>query len=198
MMTWEEAERIAKEDSRGDGLPWQLLNQWERGVRIRKIMDENSSAKTAQQIADEMLANHQAGRAEKEARELGELSSALAIDHAKKANEQAGRYYVQAAMIGPGCKPSTAHPIHIEGLDLIAARTKTHGHFDHVAHFTDTVKLAMRGTPNWHPTLNAAQREALDCIAMKLGRILAGDPNHPDHIDDVIGYATLFKEWSGR
>ena len=169
MMTWEEAERIAKEDSRGDGLPWQLLNQWERGVRIRKIMDENSSAKTAQQIADEMLANH-----------------------------QAGRDYVQAAMTGPGCKPSTAHPIHIEGLDLIAARTKTHGHFDHVAHFTDTVKLAMRGTPNWHPTLNAAQREALDCIAMKLGRILAGDPNHPDHIDDVIGYATLFKEWSGR
>ena len=129
----------------------------------------SQGVKTAQQIADEMLANH-----------------------------QAGRDYVQAAMTGPGCKPSTAHPIHIEGADLIAARTKTHGGFDHVAHFTDTVKLAMRGTPNWHPALNAAQREALDCIAMKLGRILAGDPNHPDHIDDVIGYATLFKQWSGK
>ena len=133
----------------------------------------SQGVKTAQQIADEMLARHQAGR------------DYVSFD-------EDGTHWS-----GDGVSVQR-NPIHIEGADLIAARTKTHGHFDHVAHFTDTVKLAMRGTPNWHPTLNAAQREALDCIAMKLGRILAGDPNHPDHIDDVIGYATLFKEWSGR
>lgn len=129
--------------------------------------------KTAQQIADEMLAKHQAGR------------DYVSFD-------EDGTHWS-----GDGVSVQR-NPIHIEGADLIAERAKTHGGFDHVAHFTDTVKLAMRGTPNWHPALNAAQREALDCIAMKLGRILAGDPNHPDHIDDVIGYATLFKEWSGR
>jgi hypothetical protein len=35
------------------------------------------------------------------------------------------------------------------------------------------------------------QRETLDMIAHKIGRILAGDPNVEDHWKDIAGYATL-------
>jgi hypothetical protein len=39
--------------------------------------------------------------------------------------------------------------------------------------------------------LNPSQREALDMIQHKIGRILAGNPNHHDHWHDIAGYATL-------
>jgi hypothetical protein len=31
----------------------------------------------------------------------------------------------------------------------------------------------------------------LEMIAHKIGRVLAGDPNHADHWDDIAGYARL-------
>lgn len=37
------------------------------------------------------------------------------------------------------------------------------------------------------------QREALDMIAVKMSRILNGDPNYADHWDDIAGYAFLGK-----
>lgn len=37
----------------------------------------------------------------------------------------------------------------------------------------------------------ADQQEALDMIAHKIGRILAGDPNYADSWVDIAGYATL-------
>jgi hypothetical protein len=39
--------------------------------------------------------------------------------------------------------------------------------------------------------LSPMQREALDMTAHKIGRILAGDPDHKDHWDDIAGYTTL-------
>jgi len=39
--------------------------------------------------------------------------------------------------------------------------------------------------------LSRSQREALEMIFHKIGRILAGNPNHRDHWDDIAGYATL-------
>jgi hypothetical protein len=44
--------------------------------------------------------------------------------------------------------------------------------------------------PGWS-RLDHSQAEALDMIAHKIGRILAGDPNHADHWDDIAGYARL-------
>jgi hypothetical protein len=35
------------------------------------------------------------------------------------------------------------------------------------------------------------QQEALDMICHKIGRIINGDPNYPDHWHDIAGYATL-------
>lgn len=39
--------------------------------------------------------------------------------------------------------------------------------------------------------LTPEQCEALDMIQHKIGRILSGNPNEPDHWHDIAGYATL-------
>lgn len=39
--------------------------------------------------------------------------------------------------------------------------------------------------------MSYGQYEALEMIAHKMGRILAGNPNFQDHWDDIAGYATL-------
>jgi hypothetical protein len=71
---------------------------------------------------------------------------------------------------------------------ILEDREKTHGAFSEHASFTQQIKAAMQ--PRNHKC-TAIQNEALDMIAHKIGRILAGDPNHKDHWDDIAGYATL-------
>jgi len=48
----------------------------------------------------------------------------------------------------------------------------------------------MHNSSKWS-YLSPTQREALDMTAHKIGRILAGDPDHKDHWDDIAGYTTL-------
>jgi hypothetical protein len=33
------------------------------------------------------------------------------------------------------------------------------------------------------------EREMVDMILHKIARMVCGDPDHPDHLDDIIGYA---------
>ena len=42
--------------------------------------------------------------------------------------------------------------------------------------------------------LTDVQRESLDMIMVKIGRILSGDANHADSWHDIAGYATLAEE----
>jgi hypothetical protein len=42
--------------------------------------------------------------------------------------------------------------------------------------------------------LNDVQREAVEMILHKVGRIISGDPNVHDHWDDIAGYAKLVSE----
>lgn len=74
---------------------------------------------------------------------------------------------------------------------LLIERGKTHGEFNDHAKATQDIKKAI--DDNWHSgdMLNPAMREALDMIAHKIGRILAGDPDFRDHWDDIAGYAKL-------
>jgi hypothetical protein len=67
-------------------------------------------------------------------------------------------------------------------------RTKTHGKFYDNALISQGIKLVMRSHFGWNK-LNSEQREALEYIAGKISRIIAGDPNFKDHWDDIIGYA---------
>ena len=78
---------------------------------------------------------------------------------------------------------------------ILAERRKVHGDFDVHAHITQKLKAAMRSDviakSNYPDLLSVSQCEALEMIQHKIGRILAGDPSHIDHWDDIAGYATL-------
>ena len=69
-------------------------------------------------------------------------------------------------------------------------RSKTHGDFTENAEIMQQLKYVCHLSPNWkNNKLSVVQQEAIDMICHKLGRILAGDPNHADHWLDVQGYA---------
>jgi hypothetical protein len=74
--------------------------------------------------------------------------------------------------------------------DLLAQRHKTHGSFADNAAMSQRLKRVLRGSANWE-RLNCEQREALEMIALKLSRLLSGDPTLPDHVHDICGYAEL-------
>ena len=73
---------------------------------------------------------------------------------------------------------------------LLQNREKTHGSYPSTAKLSQALKDTMKSGPNWI-RLSDAQAEALEMIALKIARILSGDPEYPDHWDDVIGYAKL-------
>lgn len=74
--------------------------------------------------------------------------------------------------------------------EILAEREKTHGDFRIHAAITDAIKFHMHSSSKWS-YLSPTQREALDMTAHKIGRILAGNPDHKDHWDDIAGYTTL-------
>lgn len=81
----------------------------------------------------------------------------------------------------------------METKELLAARGKTHGDFTHHAEITQNLKCRMHRYENWDKLSNE-QREALEMIMHKIGRILAGNPDHKDHWADIAGYAKLVEE----
>jgi hypothetical protein len=82
---------------------------------------------------------------------------------------------------------------------VLEARQKTHGDFSDHARITQGLKdvaaieLYKRAERN-QPALTAEQREAIDMILHKIGRIIAGDPNEPDHWVDIAGYAQIAQQ----
>jgi hypothetical protein len=74
--------------------------------------------------------------------------------------------------------------------DILHERAQTHGDFADVARIAQEIKAVYRETRGW-PPLDDLQRESIDMIAVKLARILAGNPNFPDHFSDICGYARL-------
>ena len=74
---------------------------------------------------------------------------------------------------------------------ILAEREKTHGPYARHARITQSLKATIWDFGGNARMLSPTQAEALDMIAHKIGRILAGDPNHIDHWLDIAGYATL-------
>lgn len=77
--------------------------------------------------------------------------------------------------------------------EILKEREKTHGDFSAHAIITQVIKSCYKVTDSYN-NLHPTQRESLDMIAHKIGRILAGNPNVKDHWDDIAGYATLVSE----
>lgn len=81
---------------------------------------------------------------------------------------------------------------------LITERGSRYGKFKDGAEIMQELKFVMREVDGWH-NLTPSQREALDMIQHKVGRILNGDPSYDDSWKDIAGYATLIvKELNGE
>lgn len=80
------------------------------------------------------------------------------------------------------------------GVDqLIAERGSRYGNFAGGAEIMRELKHVMHEVDGWN-NLTASQKEALDMIQHKIGRILNGDPTYDDNWKDIAGYATLVAE----
>lgn len=78
---------------------------------------------------------------------------------------------------------------------VLDSRAKDYGKFIEGAEIMQMLKrlvhgyIERRGTP-----LAFDQREAIDMIIHKLGRVINGNPDKVDHWTDIAGYATLVAE----
>ena len=83
-------------------------------------------------------------------------------------------------------------PSQLKGItmDIINERAKTHGDYKTTAGWSQSLKDMFRSSGNWN-NLNDGQREALEMIAVKIARLLNGNPQFPDHWDDISGYGKL-------
>ena len=77
--------------------------------------------------------------------------------------------------------------------NTLAERGARYGEFPGHASITQGMKDIMQSQPGW---LNLAddQKEALDMVAHKIGRILNGDPSYIDSWTDIIGYTRLVEK----
>jgi hypothetical protein len=75
----------------------------------------------------------------------------------------------------------------------LAERGKRYGTFTGHSAISQDIKRIMRKTSGWS-AMQDDQREALDMIAHKIGRILNGDPNYADSWHDLEGYARLVEQ----
>lgn len=72
----------------------------------------------------------------------------------------------------------------------LADRGARYGSFQGHARITQALKRAMVDSPNWN-RLADDQKEAVEMIAHKIGRILNGDPDFHDSWHDIVGYTKL-------
>lgn len=72
----------------------------------------------------------------------------------------------------------------------LVERGSRYGPFTGHARITQDLKHIMQTTNGWKK-LSSDQKESLEMIAHKIGRILNGDPNYDDSWVDIAGYAKL-------
>ena len=72
----------------------------------------------------------------------------------------------------------------------LAERGTRYGVYTKHAQITQDLKTVMHGTAGW-AGLSAHQKETLEMIAHKVGRILNCDPNYHATWHDIVGYAKL-------
>ena len=77
--------------------------------------------------------------------------------------------------------------------DTLKARGETHGDYGAQALTSQGLKTGIRAHRRWD-RLTHIQRESLEMIAVKISRILNGDPNHADSWRDIAGYAKLVED----
>lgn len=87
---------------------------------------------------------------------------------------------------GMGRTPPEANTVD----EVLDERGSRYGTFKGTADVAQKIKHSIKNSDNWHK-LAPDQKEALDLIATKLGRIVNGDPDYVDSWTDIAGYAKL-------
>ena len=77
--------------------------------------------------------------------------------------------------------------------ETLLSRSNTHGNFGSNGKTMQSLKDICREGDTW-PELKPHQKEAIDMICHKIGRIVNGDGQFKDHWHDIVGYATLVEE----
>lgn len=72
----------------------------------------------------------------------------------------------------------------------LKTRHNTHGDYQLQSLVSMNILRMMKMATGYY-SLSSAAEEALILIAVKIGRILTGNANEPDHWHDIAGYATL-------
>lgn len=79
--------------------------------------------------------------------------------------------------------------------EITKKRSSVYGPFLHNAIVAQAIKNALRGIPDpdnegiLYDHLPADIREGLELMALKMSRIVTGDPEYLDNWDDIAGYA---------
>lgn len=73
---------------------------------------------------------------------------------------------------------------------VLTERGNRYGAFKDGANIMQQLKTVMRATDGWE-RLTDSQKEALEMIQHKIGRVLNGDPTYIENFTDIAGYATL-------
>ena len=73
---------------------------------------------------------------------------------------------------------------------VVEERGHTHGSYQEGARVIQSIKRLFHQEPGWMD-LDACQKESMDMIATKCGRILCGDQNAIQHWEDLGGYSKL-------
>lgn len=73
---------------------------------------------------------------------------------------------------------------------ILDERGQRYGPVKCQADVAQQLKDTMRRTRNWND-FRPEQKESLEMIAVKISRILVGNPNYEDNWRDIAGYAEL-------
>lgn len=73
---------------------------------------------------------------------------------------------------------------------VLTERGNRYGAFKDGANIMQQLKSVMRSTDGWE-RLTDSQKEALEMIQHKIGRVLNGDPTYADNFIDIAGYSQL-------
>ncbi len=77
--------------------------------------------------------------------------------------------------------------------DTLAQRGSQYGKFIDQSKISEAIKAVMHAGPSWGD-MASDQREAMDMIAVKIARLLNGNPNHIDSWVDISGYSMLISK----
>tara|TARA_R110002049_G_scaffold101556_10_gene246496 strand:- start:4620 stop:5270 length:651 start_codon:yes stop_codon:yes gene_type:complete len=95
------------------------------------------------------------------------------------------RWFVVSSRAG-GVQPETPSTVD----STINERGERYGKFNEGADIMQDLKNVMRLAPGWK-RCTPSQREALEMIQHKIGRVLNGDPTYDDNWRDICGYSQL-------